>query len=235
MKDIFKKTLVITPHSDDETIGSGGLLHKLGRLYDSEILVVVVARSNSLNYSINRVVTLGERTSEMVSALNVLGKNIKYEMLIEPDGFEYLDGELDTVPKNVYITELDKVIKRFRPTAVLIPYASHHQDHKLVNEVSIAALRPSVDTDYIKLKAMYEYPYYDSWNHNKLDISKFYIELDTSDIKAKKSALGFYKSQLERNEFDPLDQSAIMDLAKVRGREISKPYAEVLYPLSLIF
>lgn len=236
MKDLFNRTLILTPHCDDETIGCGGLIHKLNRTnQSSKILVVVVARSEGFSSTINRYISFKERTLEMENALSELGGNISAEFLPESGDYCYNDGELDSIPKKVYITELDKIIHRFEPSAVLFPYASHHQDHKLVNEVALASLRPRFNTNFIKLKAMYEYPYYDSWNANKVDLTKLYIDLDESDIKAKSAALECYKSQVQRNELDPLDQSAILDLAKVRGREVNTLYAEVLYPLSIVY
>lgn len=236
MKELFNRTLILTPHCDDETIGCGGLIHKLNRTnQSSKILIVVVARSEGFSHNINRYISFRERTREMENALLNLGNSTEVEFLSESSDYCYNDGELDIVPKKVYITELDKIISRFKPSAVLFPYASHHQDHKLVNEVALAALRPSFNTNFIKLKAMYEYPYYDSWNVNKIDLTKLYIDLDESDIKAKSAALACYKSQVQRNELDPLDQSAILDLAKVRGREVSTSYAEVLYPMSMVY
>jgi len=236
MVELFNRTLILTPHCDDETIGCGGLIHKLHRTNpSSEIFIVVIARDKSYSTSINRYVSIEERTDEMKNALLKLGGNIKVEFLSESEGYSYKDGELDLVPKRVYVTELDKIISAFKPSAVLFPYASHHQDHKLVNEVVLASLRPSFSTNFIKLKAMYEYPYYDSWNLNKVDLTKLYVDLDESDIAAKSAALGCYRSQVQRNQLDPLDQSAILDLAKVRGREVSTKFAEVLYPLSTVF
>ncbi|MBC3804229.1 hypothetical protein GH808_07250 [Acetobacterium fimetarium] len=236
MVELFNRTLILTPHCDDETIGCGGLIHKLHRTNpSSEIFIVVVARDKSFSTSVSRYVSIEERTDEMKNALLKLGGNIKVEFLSESEGYSYKDGELDLVPKRVYVTELDKIINSFKPSAVLFPYASHHQDHKLVNEVVLASLRPSFSTNFIKLKAMYEYPYYDSWNLHKVDLTKLYVDLDESDIAAKSAALGCYRSQVQRNQLDPLDQSAILDLAKVRGREVSTMFAEVLYPLSTVF
>jgi LmbE family N-acetylglucosaminyl deacetylase len=236
MIDLFDKTLILTPHCDDETIGCGGLIHRLSRTNpDAEILIVVFARSESFSSTNKRLVKFEERNSEMHNAILELGGNIQIMFMHEKKGYHYNDGELDLVPKNVYINEVDRIINKFKPSAVLFPYASHHQDHKLVNEVALAALRPSFDTNFIKIKAMYEYPYYDSWNVNKIDLSKLYVVLDETDIKAKSAALECYKSQVHRNELDPLDQSAILDLAKVRGREVSTAYAEVFYPLAITY
>lgn len=236
MRELFDRTLILAPHCDDETIGCGGLIHKLIRKNQfSKILVVVVARSEGMNLATNRCVSFQERMFEMKNALLELGGDIEVALLPESEGYSYNDGELDIIPKKVYITEVDKLINNFEPSAVLFPYASHHQDHKLVNEVALASLRPSFNTNFIKLKAMYEYPYYDGWNANRVDLTKLYIDLDESDLEAKSAALECYQSQVKRNELDPLDQSTILDLAKVRGREISTLYAEVLYPLSIVF
>lgn len=228
---MFKRTLIITPHFDDETIGCGGLVSSLMSKGNHSVMIVVVATNNSTyNYNAGRIVSNEERKEESIRALSELG--VSPESLLQLEGFE--DGRLDQVDRKKLITQLDKVIRDFRPTAVLFPYSSHHQDHQAVYQASIAALRPTVDTNFIKLKAMYEYPYVNSWSSN-LDLnSKLYIPLSSYDIMRKKNALAAYKTQLVRDPRDILDISSILTLAKVRGTEIGYDYAEAFYPMTVI-
>lgn len=198
----------------------------------NEVRIVVVATNkHTYNYSVERVVSNEERREETIRALSCLGVNP--EALIQLVGFE--DGKLDTIDMKSLVTQLDKVIREFRPTAVLFPYSSHHQDHQAVYKASVAALRPTVGTNYIKLKAAYEYPYITaSWNSSMNSNSRLYVPLSAEDIKRKENALRAYKTQLVRDPRDILDVSSILNLAKVRGTEIGHDYAEVFYPMSVI-
>lgn len=229
---MFKRTLIITPHFDDETIGCGGLMSSLSD-NNFEVRVLVVATHNdTYNYNVNRKVSNEEREFECMRALRELGIDAD-ESLVQLSGFE--DGKLDQCSMKDLVTAIDEQIKEFRPTAVLFPYSSHHQDHQAIYKASIAALRPTVSTNFIQLKAAYEYPYITtSWNSSMSSDSKLYYPLDKRHIDRKRKALEQYKSQLVRDPRDILDVSSIINLAKVRGTEIGYDYAEAFYPISII-
>lgn len=228
---MFSRTLIISPHFDDETIGCGGLMSSLSSK-GCEIRVVVAATcKNTYNYSAGRVVPNDERFKESEEALKILS-GLSNISLIQLSGFE--DGRLDSVDRKELVTQLDKEIRTFKPTAVLFPYSSHHQDHQAVYNASLAALRPTIDTNFIKLKAMYEYPYINSWSSNLNPNSKLYVPLSNEDIEKKKEALLAYKSQLLRDPLDILDVSSIIHLAKTRGLEIGRLYAEAFYPMTIV-
>ena len=228
---MFSRTLIITPHFDDETIGCGGLISSLSRDPENRLRIVVVATcKDTFNYSVQRVVPNRERLEESLAALSCLGAN--EDDLIQLKGFE--DGRLDQCDRKKLVTELDKQIREFRPTAVLFPYSSHHQDHQALYKASISALRPTVDTNFIKLKAMYEYPYVNSWSSNLNPNSKLYYTLTQDDIDRKREALCSYKSQLLRDDKDILSVSSILTLAQVRGKEIGQEYAEAFYPMTIV-
>lgn len=192
---MLERVLIITPHFDDETIGCGGLIARQSALGSQFRIVEVATHASTYNYNAGRVVSNVERRMEAGDAMYKLG--ISPESLIQLEGFE--DGKLDKCDKKSLITQLDAQIRDFKPTAVIFPYSSHHQDHQAVYQASVAALRPTVDTNFIKLKAMYEYPYVNSWSSNLTLNSKFYVPLSLEDIKKKEEALAAYKSQLVRD------------------------------------
>lgn len=228
---MFQRTLIITPHFDDETIGCGGLMSSLARKGSDIRVLVIATHNNTFNYNVNRVVSNDERRLESINAMDKLGVDIN--SIIQLDGFE--DGRLDQCSMKSLITAIDSQIDDFKPTAVLFPYSSHHQDHQVVCQASIAALRPTVATSYIRLKAAYEYPYITtSWSSSMSSDSKLYYPLSEEDVENKRLALLEYKSQLVRDPRDILDVSSIINLAKVRGTEIGYEYAEAFYPISVI-
>lgn len=231
---MFSRTLIITPHFDDETIGCGGLIASLAQNKDSKLKILVIAtNTDTHNYSAGRVVTNTERYAECIEAIKALGVTDPYEVVNQLEGYE--DGRLDLADRKSLVTAIDTVIREFRPTAVLFPYSSHHQDHQAVYQASIAALRPTLSTNFIKLKAAYEYPYITtSWNSSMRSDSKIYYTLTPECMKKKEDALREYKSQLDRDPKDILSVDSIMMLAKIRGTEIGYDYAEAFYPLSVV-
>lgn len=233
---IFDRTLIISPHCDDETIGCGGLMSSLADKGVNIRVIIVATHNNTYNYSVGRIVDNEERVRETRYAMNALcamSDNRSRIDLIQFEGFE--DGKLDICSKKDLISSIDRQIRDFRPSAVLFPYSSHHQDHQAVYQASIAALRPTVDTSFIKLRAAYEYPYITtSWNSNMKSDSKIYYPLSRRDITRKRSALEEYKSQLVRDTRDILSVDSIITLARVRGKEIGYEFAEAFYPINVI-
>lgn len=227
MNDMFERTLVITPHLDDETIGVGGTMH---RILDSGSLVKVVVVGTPVSLyaqHLGEYTNVTERFASFRRAMDVIG----VDDIVTLEG--YNDSTMNSVPIVKLISELDKIITDYVPTAVLFPYPSHHQDHKYVSEATVASLRPRVSTNFIRLKAMYEYPYITGFNQTTIPTSKLYVKLRESDVQNKYEALNCYRTQLDRGADDILDKSAIMDLLRVRGREIGVSHAEVFYPLSI--
>lgn len=232
MQDIFERTLIITPHCDDETIGCGGMMHRFVNEGKSVKVVLVSTHEDTYNYNANRKVSHEERLEEFERALYQLGGD-DIDWIQLPGFFE--DGRLDICSQKEIVSALDIVIREFKPTAVLFPYSSHHQDHQAVYNASIAALRTTLDTNFIKFKAVYEYPYITtSWNSSMRSDSRIYIRLSEADILAKKNALLCYKSQLDRPKNDLASVESIMTLADVRGTEVGFDYAEALYPISMV-
>lgn len=227
MNEMFEKTLVITPHLDDETIGAGGTIHRV--LESGNSVKVVVVGTPSEFYSVHQggIVDTNERYVSFRKAMSILG----VDDIVTLEG--YPEASMDTMPLLKLVSDLDKIIHDYRPTAVLFPYQSHHQDHKYVNEATVAALRPKAESRFIKLKAMYEYPYITGFNQSFIPTSKLYVTLGDEDVECKKKALNCYDSQLNRGPRDLLDKSAIMDLLRTRGREVGELNAEVFYPISI--
>lgn len=218
MNDIFSKVLILSPHFDDETIGCGGLIHKISS--DSLGKVMIVQYTNRSNKV---------RRHEYSKAIS----NIDPNNVVTTEYFGYQDGELDQCSKRDYVTELDRILVDYRPTTVLFPLPSHNQDHNLVHEIGLAAVRPKIGVEFIRMRACYEYipnMYYRGTFGNP----SLFVELSNSDITAKKQALDCYESQLIRDPADPIDVSSIIELSVVRGKSIARRYAEAYYPIQVI-
>lgn len=222
LNDMFERTLILSPHFDDETIGCSGLLRKLKQ--DGKSVLVVVMCTYVNNIERTRI-----RIDEFYNVMAMLGVDKSETLILEG----YNDGEAEFNSKKKLITLLDRLMYDYKPTAVLFPCPSHHQDHQFLNTCCIASLRPTVDKNFIKLKAMYEYPYVGSWGPSTMPTGRMYVELSKEELEMKRESLKEYKSQLIRDSRDILDESSIVDFARMRGREIGAYAAEAYYPLQI--
>jgi LmbE family N-acetylglucosaminyl deacetylase len=225
---LFARTLVLEPHCDDETIGCGGLIRKLTAA-GCGVYLAVAAVGSTYQPHAGRVVSAMERLQELLDATQVLG--------VTPERiqvkFNGMDGRLDQLPLAEVVGWLEQQLECTNPTAVLLPYPSHHQDHQVVYRAAMAALRPRTSLR-LRLAAMFEYPFFDSWNYAVYRGGKITVDI-SGQIRAKIEALRAYRSQiLLRDRRDPLNISGIIRWASSRGAEIGVGYAESFYPLRMI-
>jgi LmbE family N-acetylglucosaminyl deacetylase len=222
LNGVFENTLVISPHCDDEVIGCGGLMKKVIRS-GGNVTVLVMATGDTKFYHLDRVVTAQERENELREALGYLGVT-DYSIM-------YRDKEslLDTVPMKDIVSNIDMVLKNLNPTAVLLPYPSFHQDHKVTFDASFAALRPS-PAYTPRMVAMYEYPFV-SWSYKKLEGGAIYVDIK-NEIDDKVEALKLHKSQV-REAGHAISPETIRMWAQRRGFEVSLDYAELFRVLRM--
>jgi LmbE family N-acetylglucosaminyl deacetylase len=222
---MFEKVLVIAPHSDDDILGCGGLMKKVKNL-GGEVHVIVTTIGDVAFYHKPDVVKAEVREEEFYAALDFLGVD-KGEIL-----FRHSEQRLHLLPIVDIITAYDQKIRTYKPTAVFIPYPSFHQDHKTVFDASFAALRPTPNTSYVRLVAMYEYPFV-VWDVKDTDGNRFH--LDISDvIDDKINAMKCHKSQIREAEH-LISPQTIRVWAERRGIEVGVPYAEAFKALRMVF
>lgn len=144
-----KRLLVISPHADDAELGCGGYMFRTAEA-DSAVLNLVVAVGDVHFAHLGRVVTSAKRLAELERSMAVLGA--EHRVL-----FTGHDRYLDTMALADLVTALEVTISSFRPTEILIPLPSSHQDHEAVYRAAVAACRPSSLTGSVQLIAAYEY------------------------------------------------------------------------------
>lgn len=201
------KSLVIVPHADDETICCGGTIAKLGN-----VDVVVVAMG---------WFEIKTALKELNAACEILGVNNLKVLYQDQQSF------LDQVPQDDLVRQLDGVLNERRYDQVFIPCpGQHHHDHRAVHEACFAALRDGV-RPAPSLIAMYEYTL-PGWIEFTAWHGRLYVDI-TEQIDRKLNALDCYQSQLSRhtNPLHPLNNIRL--LARSRGAECGREYAEMFY------
>ena len=224
LNGVLENVLVFAPHSDDDILGCGGLIRKVVKS-GGKVHVVLATVGDVRFYHSNKVIKAETRIKEFETALDYLGVNSTEIM--------YTDHEqvLDTVPMVDLVTKMDKIIHDVKPSAVLIPYPSFHQDHKAVYNACFAALRPTNDTGHIKMVAMYEYPFI-VWDTIPIEGGRLHIDI-TDEIDDKVHAMSLHKSQV-RPEKHLISLETIKVWAQRRGLEVGVPYAEAYKVLRMV-
>ena len=221
---VFENVLVFAPHSDDDILGCGGTMSRIVKA-GGNVHVVVVTVGDVLFYHSNQKVMAQTREQEFHEALASIG--------VSDGRIMYHDHEqrLDMVPTVELVTQMDDIIREVRPTAVLIPYPSFHQDHKAVFNACFAALRPTNDTGHIKMVAMYEYPFI-VWDTVPVDGARLHIDI-TNELEDKVHAMSLHQSQV-RPEKHLISLETIRVWAQRRGIEVGVDYAEAFKVLRMV-
>jgi LmbE family N-acetylglucosaminyl deacetylase len=188
------RIVVVAPHADDDVLGAGGLIARAAD-EGADVIVLCVALGDTYFPHQRAVIRASDRRDELDAGLRVLdnGHGRVRSLTLYPDKESYLD----TIPIRDVITALDKLIFEERPTALLMPCPSVHQDHEIVFRASMAACRPSPGLP-LRFVGMHEYPAA-VWNHHALPEGRIYVDV-TAWIELKRRALECHRSQLREPE-----------------------------------
>jgi N-acetylglucosamine malate deacetylase 1 len=201
--------LVIAPHADDETLGAGGTIHRASRQgWDVE---VAVARLEAPN-----------RWLELEEACRVLGARPR---VLDPD---WADQWLDSLPLALVVTAIEDVLDEVRPDVVIIPdIIEIHQEHRVVAEASMAALRPSAGTSRWRPPIVLAFEHLaDAWAlQQPVYPPSTWARLAEDDLDAKLKAMKAHASQMRPHPSERSVES-IDALARVRGAQAGCGAAE---------
>jgi len=219
------KILVIAPHADDELIGLGGSLLKWKGM-GCKSLIALVACSDIFMHHKKRVVKGAVRLQEFADICEEISTEDHISLGMK-------DSELDTHPLSQLVSQLDDIMEKFRPTVIIYPEPSYHQDHQYVNRACTASLRPTKEFRP-RLIMTYEIPT-STWSGSARSfIPDYYV--DISNFIERKISLfdEVYISQFTRESRQKLASQGILDHARYRGMECGKEYAESFRLLQFI-
>ncbi len=137
---------MISAHPDDEVVGMGATIKKLS--LTNKIWLCVVSEGASAQYSDKKMIKV--RRDACKKSSKILGIS-KIQFL------DYPDMRLDSVSHLEINKELEKIIRKLKPTIVYSP-PSHdlNKDHQKVFESSLVVTRPLVSS--VKSLLCYELP-----------------------------------------------------------------------------
>lgn len=194
-REVTEKTiLVITPHPDDDIIGSGGALAFLAGHRNRLIVVFLTA---------GELGTFDPTTqAKTIKSIRMREAAAAYKTLGFPDAelvwLNYRDGELDFAPLREIRIRLTEMIRKYRPDVVfaLDPgatyYRYHYRDHRAAALLSADAIGAAMwPLEYPQAGPAYRVP----------EVYYFYtaepnLKLDITDVYEKKlAALAQHRSQ----------------------------------------
>ncbi len=206
----FKKALVLAPHTDDGELGAGGTLSRLIK-NGSEVFYVAFSTAEE---SVPDYLPKDILKTEVKAATASLG--IKEENLIL---FDYKVRHLN-YKRQELLESLILINKDLKPDLVLMPSLNDiHQDHLTVAQEGLRAFKKSTILGYELI-----------WNNLTFNTTSF-VELEEHNVYSKYIALKEYKSQKER---DYMSKEFVYSLARTRGVQIGKIYAEAFEVIRLI-
>ncbi|VVB72564.1 Diacetylchitobiose deacetylase [uncultured archaeon] len=199
------KILILSPHTDDAELGSGGTIAKMISEGHEILWVVFSIAGDSLPQDLPKD-TLKREFLEVAEHLGIHENGYRI--------YDFRVRHLDEKRQEI-LEDLVKIRQSFRPDLVIMPSLNdRHQDHQVVSNEAVRAFK--MQSSIIG----YELP----WNHITFDTSMF-VRLDKSHIETKFNLLSHYRSQFQvgRGYFS---SEYVYGLAKVRGTQCNSAYAE---------
>ncbi|MBA3354434.1 MAG: PIG-L family deacetylase [Pyrinomonadaceae bacterium] len=190
------KVIAIAPHIDDVELGAGATIHHLNN--DNQVYYV--------GLSLPPLIDSHTFMEEFQESSRILGLDKDRIILRNFNPRNLFDARGDILQ---LFFDLSKDLK---PDLVLIPNSQDiHQSHEVVFAEARRAFKYTTILGY-------ELPW------NSLDFSMdVFITVDREDVEAKVAAINAYRTQKSRIFFA---NDIVGDLARVRGKQIGREYAE---------
>ena len=206
----FRKILVLAPHTDDGELGAGGTISKL---VESGAEVYYAAFSTA-EESVPSHLPKDILKTEVKSATKKLGIKENHLRI-----YNYRVRNLNYKRQDI-LEDLIQLRTEIKPDLVLMPSLNDiHQDHLTISQEGLRAFKTCTILGYELI-----------WNNLTFNTTSF-VKLDKKNIEHKYLALQEYKSQKGR---DYMSREFIYSLAKARGVQIGKKYAESFEVVRLI-
>ena len=210
------KSLVISPHPDDEVLGAGGTLFKRKKSRKSNLLYWIIVTRLKPSTSKKKIL---KRNNEIKKISKLFGFKKVFQL-------NFNTTELDSSSKKKLIQDFSDIFNEIKPNELFVPHFSDvHSDHKIVAEV-ISTCTKNFRFPFIKKILAYEVISETDFNLNRRQIfSPNYYEDISKFLTKKKNAMKIYKSEIKNFPF-PRSIKTIDALAKLRGSQIGKNAAE---------
>jgi len=203
--DKDERLLVFSPHADDETLGCGGLISKMesSNVHIAEFTIGSAIRKKEF-----------EKIVEFCEIEN-------FEVLYDD---EY-HLKLDLIPMFDLVNKVEGIIDRVRPQVVAIPFPSFNQDHAIVYNCCMTALRSRKKKFFMpEVVIVYEYPQINWITNVQMFQPNLYVDI-SKHLHKKVEMLEMYESQMGDEDY-AVSKNGVISMARYRGKEVSVEAAE---------
>ncbi|MCK9618218.1 MAG: PIG-L family deacetylase [Lentimicrobiaceae bacterium] len=207
---MFKKILVLAPHTDDGELGCGGTIAKFIEEGKEVFCAAFSIAEDSVPMGFPRDIL----STEFTQAMQVLG--LKKENIII---FKFKVRNFPQYRQGI-IEKIIKLQQKINPDLVFIPSKNDiHQDHQVIANEGLRVFK--------KVSILgYEMP----WN-NIIFETRCFVKLEERHIQKKLEALNSYNTQKHRKY---LNNDFIYGLAKTRGTQFENDWAEAFEVVRLV-
>jgi LmbE family N-acetylglucosaminyl deacetylase len=201
------KSLVISPHPDDEILGCGGTL--LRRKAEGVELgwLLVTGISEQSGWPTDQV---RQRDSEIAK----VGAEVGFAKVFN---LRLPTMQLDTLPMSELVAQFSSVFKEFQPDEVFLPHrADAHSDHRVVFDAATAC------TKWFRYASVRRVLAYETISETEFGLNagctfqpNCFVDIGQF-LERKLEIMAIYQSELGKFPF-PRSTEAIRALAKLRG------------------
>jgi len=199
--NIYKK-MILSPHIDDEVLGCGGILDK-----ETFVIYCGMDESHIKGDWIKKRPKEEERLSELEDVVSMTNHSYKI-----------LDNKVNHYKLQNLITYFEKYINDIKPTEVYMPHPSYNQDHRVVYDAAITALRPHDINHFVKRIFIYEQPHMLFWDDKDFK-PNYFVPID---IERKVKMYELMKTQVRKFR----STEHLRAISKLRGGQSNYEYAE---------
>jgi LmbE family N-acetylglucosaminyl deacetylase len=196
------RKIVIAPHVDDDVLGCGGIIDK-----DTTVIYCGLNESH-----LTARPSMKTRINEANSVSKYLGNT-----------YILLDNKVNEYKTPKLISSFERIINETKPHEIYIPYPSYNQDHRVVYDACMVALRPHDINFFVNKVFVYEQPHVFLWdNAHNIDSAFKPNSFKKIDIDKKINAYKLMKTQV-RSFRSP---EMLRSMAMLRGSQSNCEYAE---------
>ncbi len=210
-RNVINKTIVVSPHPDDELLGPGGtLLRRQSEGSNIGWLLVTAIREED-DWGKVRVQEREREIQHIRAGIGISSENF-YSL-------EFPTKKLDQIPSDQLVGAISEVFKTFQPEEIYVPHANDiHSDHRIVFD-AVAACSKWFRYPSIKRILAYETLSETDCILQPDDIFKPNVFIDITGFLEKKiELLSIYQSEWGTFPF-PRSEKAVRALAHVRGAQ----------------
>lgn len=209
------RTLVVSPHPDDETLGAGGTIARLTAEGNEVFWLNVTTVKGNSNFSKEMI---GKREEQLHAIADFYNFSAVYHLDLPTTKLENIDS-------NKAIDMIGDIIKTVRPEMLILPdYNDAHSDHKRVFDWCFACTKVFRFSSIKQVMTMEIVSETDFGRPENAFVPNYYVDI-TSYLENKIQAIEIYDTELGEHPF-PRSLDNIRALAILRGASAGVKYAE---------